>query len=220
VDIEIPTALPKTLGRYVSEEHTGNDVMFRLRFAHAFLAIGFVALWLAAMRGATSTVAATVLYTTYGILVAGSVGAMVNRRRRESWVGFALLGWAYFLPVFVFGSEELVQNLPTSRVLYLYIDSAATKPAAPPGFGVTWLEREWPRVSYSHTGRIAPPKYFTESLAHYNSIVDNSIRIGHLFITLTFAVIGYVTCTFISLGRHTSPPTSQSPRGTASHSGV
>ncbi len=78
--------------------------------ASTLLAVGLIALALAAVRIASPTLANATIYGTYGILVLATVGAVVRRSRSGAWRGFALFGWAYFLPVFVFGSRDLVEK--------------------------------------------------------------------------------------------------------------
>ncbi len=81
------------------------------------------------------------IYATYGILVLATVGAVVRRSRSGAWRGFALLGWAYFLPIFAFGSPDLVENLPTNTALDAYVQRVRPTPTPPSGFNAVWRPR-------------------------------------------------------------------------------
>ena len=83
--------------------------MIRFRLSHALILVGLVFLWLAAMRGASATLTAVAIFLTYCALVAASTVAVLGRVRRGPLGAFALVGWAYFLPFFVFASKVILE---------------------------------------------------------------------------------------------------------------
>lgn len=85
-------------------------------------------------------------------------------------------------------------NLPTTMASYLYINMYQTKPVPPPGFGITSIEVEWPRITYTHKGRNAPSSQFIDLLEIYNTKITDSMKICHLFITLLFSFLAYILC--------------------------
>ena len=164
-------------------------VMRHCSLVSALFAVGLIALALAAVRTASPALADVMLYGTYGILVVASVGAAVRGHRSGAWRGFVLVGWAYFLPVFVFGSPNLVMNLPTNTALAAYVSRVRPKPVPPRGFGV--VEQENATISYTHRGE-QPPDSFLDLVSQYNSGNQSSMKVGHLFITLVLALLGSI----------------------------
>jgi hypothetical protein len=142
---------------------------------------------MAAMRNATPVLADATLYVVYCVLVVATVGAIARRRHSGSWVGFAAIGWAYFLPVFVFGSPGAVTNLPTNKALVAYISSVQEKPVPPMGIGI--VERDNATITYSHGGK-QPPESFLDLVDRYNSLSRTSLKVGHLLVTLVFGLLG------------------------------
>ena len=151
------------------------------------IAVGLIALALAAVRTASPALADVMLYGTYCILVVASVGAVVRRHRSEAWRGFVLVGWAYFLPVIVFGSPNLVTNLPTNTALAAYVIRVRPKPVPLSAFSV--VQQENATISYTHRGK-QPPNSFLDLVSQYNSGNQSSMKVGHLFVTLVLALLG------------------------------
>ena len=157
--------------------------------ARSLFAVGLIGMGLALMRHASLALSDATLVGIYCILVVSSVGAVVRRQKFAAWRGFALVGWAYFLPVFVFGSPELVTRLPTNMALVAYVGRTRPRPAAPVGF--TIIERENGEISY--TGRGAEPPYTFLDLVHqYNSASLYAMKIGHLLLTMLLACLGSI----------------------------
>jgi hypothetical protein len=102
--------------------------MRRPRFSIASLlgVVVFVAVALAALRAASPAWDAGLLGVTIAaLLVAVLLAVHRDGRRRASWVGFALFGWAYLAIVFVAGTEP---RLPTTKLL-AFLDSKRPRPA-------------------------------------------------------------------------------------------
>ena len=157
--------------------------------ARSLFAVGLIGLGLALMRHASLALSDATLVGTYCALVVSSVGAVVRRRQSAAWRGFALVGWAYFLPVFVFGSPEMVTRLPTNTVLAAYVGRLRPRPAAPLGFGI--VERENGKISYTGRGG-EPSSTFRDLLHQYNSASLYAMKIGHLLVTLLLACLGSI----------------------------
>jgi hypothetical protein len=163
--------------------------------ARILLAIGLIAVGLAAMRVANETTVTVMLMVTYLILVVATIGAAV-RRRPQRWLGFAIGGWAYFLPVFVYDSDKLIKTLPTNVLLAAFARMSHSEPAPLPGFSIISLVDEWPLITYAYPGGqpMNSPEINAMSVCVnvYNVKVISSIRVGHLFCTLFAALLGAV----------------------------
>jgi hypothetical protein len=58
----------------------------------------FVAVAIAALRGATAAWASVMILAALGAICAATVGAaLIRGAGRPAWLGFAVFGWAYFL---------------------------------------------------------------------------------------------------------------------------
>jgi hypothetical protein len=163
--------------------------------ARILLAIGLIAVGLAAMRVANETTVNVMLMVTYLILVVATIGAAV-RRRPYGWLGFAIGGWAYFLPVFVYDSDRLIKTLPTSVLLAVFARMSHPVPSPIPGFSISSLDDEWPLITFGHPrerrGLDSEMSAMSVSVNVYNVKVISSVRVGHLFCTLFAALLGAV----------------------------
>jgi hypothetical protein len=163
--------------------------------ARILLAIGLIAVGLAAMRVANETTVTVMLMVTYLILVVATIGAAV-RRRPHRWLGFAIGGWAYFLPVFVYDSDRLIKTLPTNVLLAVFARMSHPLPSPLPGFIIGSLNDERPLITFVHpSGRTlnsSEMNAMSVSVNVYNVKVISSVRVGHLFCTLFAALLGAV----------------------------
>jgi hypothetical protein len=159
--------------------------------AQALLAVAAIASGLGIMRVASPLLADAPLHLTYGILVVASVGAAVRRRHYGAWRGFAIVGWAYFLPVFVLGRPDQSTAIPTNSTLVAYVSRVRPRPAPPAGFGI--VEEDDAMISYSRSRGAGPfPVSFRVLLNQYNEASRASLRAGHLLITLFLAYLGSI----------------------------
>lgn len=159
--------------------------------ARGMALVGVVALTLGAMRVATEPVADAYQVGVYAALVLASVAAAVRGRRSGAWAGFALAGWAYYLPLFAGPTApDIVRRLPTSRLLVECVARVVRAPAVPPGVVMTRAEfsPQYDNVGMAKGGTIPEPLW--DSIDLYNRRAAEAMRVGHLGLTLVLACLG------------------------------
>jgi hypothetical protein len=188
-NVEIVAGITSGLIRSIVQEDPMNNPW---GVARILLAIGLIAVGLAAMRVANETTVTVMLMVTYLILVVATIGAAV-RRRPHRWLGFAIGGWAYFLPVFVYDSDRLIKTLPTIVLLAVFARMSHPLPSPLPGFSIGSLNDERPLITFvGRTLNSSEMDAMSVSVNVYNVKVISSVRVGHLFCTLLAALLGAV----------------------------
>ncbi|QDV32553.1 hypothetical protein [Tautonia plasticadhaerens] len=92
-----PGPAPSRLG---SESHRRKKVMTgaRIPLAASMALLALLAIALAALSQQTELWATALFSTTVGLLLASGPGIALGRgRARRAWIGFATVGWPYFL---------------------------------------------------------------------------------------------------------------------------
>jgi hypothetical protein len=174
--------------------------------------VAIIAVGLAAMKVATDGASRLVFGSGLLSLLVGTLGALVRRRGRAAWVGFALFGWAYALVLLVpplrnsIAAElpgegpleevvDLIQPplaLPAEPAFYMPSDAIVRKGedgryhyTAPGGQNVLLAPQETKQWD-AYLGRMDAFMARRES-AH------QARRIGLAFLGLAFAVLGAAT---------------------------
>ena len=170
--------------------------MGRWTVARMLAFVAFVAVGLAAMRQATDLVASLTLWLIYSVLVVTTLVAAFRWRRDGAWLGFAVFGWGYFLPVFVFASQPVVTGLPTSQLLAAYVFRTTPVPAAPPGIDFKRDEGNPLQMGSfynpSYPRNLVDLDFPRTAINAFNARVSAAVTVGHLLLTLLLAWVGAI----------------------------
>ncbi len=166
--------------------------MNRIKVRDIVLIVGLIAVGLGAVREATAVSTIAIQYGTYILLVIASVFAAVSGRRHAASSGFAILGWAYFMPLCVLGSPSLVKQCPTSLLILAYAERSIALPIVPDGYKIIPKEEEWPKRSYTGSGPVALSKQVTALISDHNEKLDNALATGHCGFTVLSAIVGAI----------------------------
>ncbi|MDB5351543.1 MAG: hypothetical protein JWN86_2790 [Planctomycetota bacterium] len=186
----------------------------RFLAAIALLAVGF-----AAIRDASDTKASVALVLTYGLLVLASLAALISRFRDGASLGYAIVGWAVFLPIFVLAKAD--QPLPTAWAVERMVAGILPTPKPPTGVGLyrwgpAWggqdsIENPIPdgMVSLGPNGMsglgavyngIRPRRdpAFEQAIRAYNIQFGHAVFIGSCLVCFCFATLGAVIGQYLS----------------------
>ena len=170
-----------------------------VKLNHALLFVLMIALGFAAMRSGSKLLATILLYGVYFILVVGTILGLSPGRNRGAWVAFAAFGWAYFLPIFVFGSEQRIAQTPTDLGLMACSSRLFAKPQSLAGFET--VSSDWPMITINAPrGSGVTNAYFTE-VSKYNQKISQSVNIGHFWLVLIFASLSYFVFQQLNRGK-------------------
>lgn len=161
-----------------------------VKLRHALLFVGMIALGFGAMRTGSKLLATALLYGVYFLLVTGTILGLSRGRNREAWVAFAAFGWAYFLPIFVFGSKEMISWTPTNLGLMACSSQLLAKPQSIPPFDIT--TSDWPMITYRSGFSTEPPVAYINEISKYNDKIRQSNSIGHCWLTLVFSSFAFL----------------------------
>jgi WD40 repeat protein len=197
---------------------------FRFSIATLLLIVLFVAVAVAALRGATDLWdSGTFGLTLLALLTAVLLGVHRTGDRRAFWVGFALFGWAYLVASTV---PSIETRLPTTRGL-TYLDSKVPGRSTSVGAGLLWLARtrsntvkavaftpEGNTLASSSQGVVRLWDVRTGALlAGPNGTSENFIRIGHTLLALVMAALGgLLSRSLYAEPRQAQGPTEQLPQ--------
>lgn len=162
----------------------------RIRLTNVMIVVGAIAAALGAVRGASPLISTAALYGTYATLVVASTGAAIHKSRRGSWAGFAILGWAYFAPLFVFESSRLSKHIPTIHIINYCAYISLDKPLPPQGLQLAVDERRWPKITFADGRANTSNAALMASIDAYNERVDNAVSIGHCCVAIAVASLG------------------------------
>ena len=167
--------------------------MGRFTLGRTLVGIAGIGLAAAALRGMSDEPVMALLILTYVGLVVALIGAGV--RRGAGWVGFAVAGWAYFLPTIAVGPTEFVERLPTSRLIGALCRWSADLGPVPSGLDVIpGAAGRWIAVigAASRPNENEIQGYVNGTMTAYNAQTMRRVKAGHLILCWSFGAIGAV----------------------------
>lgn len=143
----------------------------------------FAAVFLAACRDGSDLAYQLFLYLTYAILVGSIVGVILSHKNKRLMI-FCVIGWSYFLPIFVFCEKNTLASLPT-QIVFNYIMSR-TRPSQSPPLAIQSTNRS------NRSNRPATTDYMNIGTSIYLNDwkKNNLVRICHLCIPLICVYLG------------------------------
>jgi hypothetical protein len=170
--------------------------------------VAILAVGLAAIKVATAEASRAVFGSGLLVLLVGTLGSLVRRQGRASWIGFALFGWAYALVLLVPSLREAVAaELPGVGPLGEVVDlihpplASPAIPAfyLPPGAAVEKSNKGGYQYSIGFTTVYFTPPMVKQWEAYLGlkSAFDARVEIAHQarrialsFLGLAFAFLG------------------------------
>jgi len=160
--------------------------------------VAVLALGLAAMRIASRPLADAVLVMAYAVLVLATLAAAIRGRRAAACIGFAVFGWATFLPVYVIGTDSSVV-LTATILVEEFVLREIPLPKPPPGvrfvrdepWGKNRMTRPYHTADWDSTN---PPEIadIENALRSHDEKLKGCTKIAHTLLTLILASIGAV----------------------------
>jgi hypothetical protein len=201
----------------------------RFTVANVLVLIGVLAAGLAAMRDGSDLAAQTVFTLTLASLFVGLLGAIVCRGS-AAWAGFALFGWGYMLSACLSPLKDQIQpRLLTTALLAGFserLQNLPPKPQDPPfqqagkngNINGKIVDGQWvpmtPEEIQIHGTYLAESRYYWSQYNAKGNQIHNSRQIGHLLLSLIFALIGAVLGRFLAIRCRSSATTPHpSPAG-------
>ena len=174
-----------------------SNTMLKFKILNIMIFVVFVSVALAGMRNATAAVASAALWLVYCALVMATLGSVVRGRGAGAWRGFALFGWAYFLPVFAFATKGVVDGLPTSRLLVSYVVRTTRRPQPHPGVILKAVDTNSPllrgiQVDDSYVEGSADIGQMSLQMQAYNAKAEPAYKVGQVSMTILLACIGAI----------------------------
>jgi hypothetical protein len=171
---------------------------WRVGLPSSMALIVVLALGLAMMKAATEWIARSVVLAAFVVLLVATVGAIVRRRDRAAWIGFAAFGWAHLIVALIASSADLIfSNSDEDEPGLWRVDGLA-------GALASRLHPELPQPvrtpqERGHSSDRAELKFladFEANTALYEArhrAAEHSRAIGVAFQGLAFALVGAAT---------------------------
>ncbi len=150
-----------------------------------------VGLILAAPHFASEQLGFILLLLTYSYLVFLILLLVFPIGHRKSWACAAILGWAAFLPLFVFAGDSLVKDSLRRNLFGPIATRVLPMPKTGSGETLTTTETIWPEITYVATipGISASTRH---NIDLYNEQITSYITIGYLYMVTNSVFLGFV----------------------------